>query len=322
MSATPQLRPLRVGETLDAAIKIYTRNAGQLFKTVLVLVIPFEIIGAILLASAVSGSSIIDGKFLFTNQGDLDAFTVSRLVFQALIGLLILLANAACFKAVSDTYLGERPDWRESLRFAFKRFGPVLWLAIVAFVILVVAFFALIIPAIYLAVAFSVALPVLLVERIGGFKALSRSFQLTKGRWWPTLGTLLVAAILVAIVQFVIGFVIGIVLGVVFHGSSGSPVLLVILGRMFDGIGRMISIPFFAACVTVIYYDLRVRKEGYDLQLLAEGIGRSGPASAAAPAAATPAGSEAQAPEGLSTGQEPTGLERPGGSSPPPPPSG
>jgi hypothetical protein len=320
MSATPQLRPLRVGEVLDAAIKVYTRNAGQLFKTVLIVVIPFEIIGAILLSSTVSGSSIHNGKFLFTSQSDLDAFNVSRLVLSVLIGLLVLLANAACFKAVSDTYLGERPNWRESLSFAFRRFGPVLWLSIIAFVILVVAFICLILPGIYFAVAFSVALPVLLVERIGGFKALGRSVDLVRGRWWPTLGTLLVAAILVAVIQFVIGIIIGIVLGIVFHGSGGSPVLAVVLGRLLDGVSRMVSIPFYAAAITVIYYDLRVRKEGYDLQLLAEGIGRSAP-SPAAPAAPPP-GSPVAAPEGLSSGQEPTGLERPGGSAPPPPPSG
>lgn len=321
MSATPQLRPLRVGETLDAAIKIYTRNAAQLFKTVLVVVVPFEILAGVLLASAVSGSTIIDGKFLFTSNGDLNAFRVTSVVLLALILPVILLANAACFKAVSDTYLGEPPSWRESLRYAFRRLGSVLWLLIVAVVILAIAFAALIVPFIYLFVAFSVALPVLLVERLGGFKALSRSFALTKGRWWATLGTLVVAVILVFIVQFVVGFIVGLVLAAVFSGTTDSPVLVVILRRLLDGVGRMISIPFFAACVTVIYYDLRVRKEGYDLQLLAEGIGRSAPASAA-PAGAAPAGSGFQAPEGLSSGPEPTGLERPGDSTPPPPPSG
>lgn len=321
MSATPQLRPLRVGEALDAAIKIYTRNAGQLFKTVLVVIVPFEILAAILLSTAVSGSTLLEGKFLFRSKSDLDSYAVIVLILTVLVLLITLLANAACFKAVSDTYLGEKPNWRESLGFAVKRLGPVLWLSIVAFVILVIAFIALIIPGIYLSVAFSVALPVLLVEQIGGFKALSRSFELTKGRWWPTLGTIFVATILIVVIQFIIGAIVGVIEGIAFHGSGGSPVLRVVLQRILDGAGQMISIPFYAACVTVIYYDLRVRKEGYDLQLLAEGIGRSAPASAP-PAGAAPAGSGVQAPEGLASGQEPTGLERPGGSAPPPPPSG
>ncbi len=321
MSATPQLRPLRVGEVIDAAIKIYTRNAGQLFKTVLVVIVPFEILAAILLASAVSGTTVVDGKFLFQSQSDLDSYGVIALILTVLVLLITLLANAACFKAVSDTYLGEKPNWRESLGFAVKRLGPVLWLSIIAFVILAIAFVALFVPFVYLFVAFSVALPVLLVERIGGFKALSRSFELTKGRWWATLGTIFVATILVVVIQFIFSAIIGVILGVAFHGSGGSPVLRVVLQRILDGAGQMISIPFYAACITVIYYDLRVRKEGYDLQLLAKGIGRSAPASAA-PAGAAPAGSETRAPDGLSSGQEPTGLERPGGSSPPPPPSG
>jgi len=317
MSAT-ELRPLRVGEVLDAAIKVYTRNARELFKTVLVVLVPFEILAAIVLASEVSGTTLSNGKFLFATQSDLTSYTVSSLVLTLLVVLVVLLANAACFKAVSDTYLGEAPNWRQSLAFAFRRLGSVLWLSIVTFVVLVLAIIALVLPGIYLAVAFSVALPVLLVEGTGGFKALRRSLALTRGRWWATLGTILVAAVLIAVVQLVVGLILGLIGGLVFpHATGGSPVARVILQRVLDTFGRMISIPFFAACVTVIYYDLRVRKEGYDLQLLAEGIGRAAPSSGAAPEPAAPSGDH-----GAGVGSEPAERGRSGGSIPPPAPSG
>ena len=317
MSAT-ELRPLRVGEALDAAIKVYTRNARELFKTVLVVLVPFEILAAIVLASEVSGTTLSNGKFLFATQSDLTSYTVSSLVLTLLVGLVVLLANAAFFKAVSDTYLGEAPHWRESLAFAFRRLGSVLWLSIVTFVVLVLALIALVLPGIYLAVAFSVALPVLLVEGTGGFKALRRSFDLTKGRWWATLGTILVAAVLIVVVQFAVGLILGLIGGLVFpNATGGSPVARVILQRVLDTFGRMISIPFFAACVTVIYYDLRVRKEGYDLQLLAEGIGRAAPLSGAEAGAAAPSGYPS-----AGAASEPPESGRTGGSIPPPAPSG
>lgn len=326
MSATPQLRPLRVGEVLDAAIKIYTRNAGQLFRIVLVVLVPFQILAGVVLVSEISGASLIDGQITFFSTSDLNAYNVSVILLGlVLVPLVALLASAACFKAVSDTYLGDAPRWRESLGFAFRRFGSVLWLTLLTAIILALAFVALIIPSVYLAFAFSVALPVLLVERIGGFKALGRSRELVSGRWWPTFGTLLVAGILVVVIQFVLGFIIGLIFAAVFSGDGGSPVLVVILRQLATTLERMVSIPFYAACVTVIYYDLRVRKEGYDLQLLAEAIGRSAPASGdtgtATPAPATPT-SPSTEPEGLPSGQEPTGLERPGSSTSPPPPSG
>jgi len=317
MSAT-ELRPLRVGEALDAAIKVYTRNARELFKTVLVVIVPFEILAAIVLASEVSGTTLSSGKFLFASQSDLHAYFVSNLALTGLVGLVVLLANAACFKAVSDTYLGEEPHWRESLAFAFRRLGSVLWLSIVTFVALLVALIALIVPFIYLVVAFSVALPVLLVEGTGGFKALRRSIDLSRGRWWATLGTIIVAAVLLIVVQLVVGSIVGLIIGLVFpHAAGGSPVALVVLRSVVDALGRMISIPFFAACVTVIYYDLRVRKEGYDLQLLAEGIGRAAPSSGAAPEPAAPSGDQ-----GAGVGSEPAERGRTGGSIPPPAPSG
>lgn len=273
MSAV-QLRPLRIGEVLDAAIKIYLRNAGQLFRSVLAVVVPVQILTALVQSSAISGGTVVNGRLTGVQQG---GYLAAQLVIGVLTGLTALLASGACFKAVSDAYMGEAPNWRDSLRFAFGKLGSLLWLTVIVVVILILAFIALVLPGIYLGVAFAVALPVLLVEDIRGFKALSRSFQLTKGRWWPTFGTLLVALVLLYVVGIVIGLIFAALASAIISGSSSNLVLFVVISAVLGIISRTLTTPFFAACATVIYYDLRVRKEGYDLELLARDIGRSGP---------------------------------------------
>ncbi len=58
----------------------------------------------------------------------------------------------------------------------------------------------LVLPGIYLYVSFAVAVPVLLVEGAGPWRALGRSRRLVQGRWWGTFGVALVGYLLVTIV--------------------------------------------------------------------------------------------------------------------------
>lgn len=288
------LRPLRVGEALDAAVKIYLGNAGQLVKTVLVVLVPFQVLAALIQSSTLSSATLVDGKVLFPTATDLSTYVTGQIVINVVGVLVVLLANAACFRAVSEAYLGESPQWRESVGFGFRRLGSVFWLSLVTVVLLIFAFIALIVPGIWLSIAWSVALPALLFERVKGFSALRRSFSLVSGRWWPTFGTLLVAIVILFVVQFVIGLVAGAIIGGLVPGTSTNVAVLIAVSAVFGVVSRMISTPFIAACVTVIYYDLRVRKEGLDLELLAQGIGRSaagtgaGGSGLAAPSSSVP----------------------------------
>jgi hypothetical protein len=127
-------------------------------------------------------------------------------------------------------------------------------------------------------VAWSVALPVLFVEGKGGFKALGRSAQLVKDRWWATFGRFFVGYILVSVVSTAVTLLwVALALLVVDKSSLGALVLQHI-GSLF---GSLVTTPFIAALTVLIYFDLRVRKEGFDLALLAErmgGVPAEGPA--------------------------------------------
>jgi len=292
------LRPLGVGEILDVAIKIYRSRFSVLVKSVAV------VLGPVFALSAVVRLSMPAGEDLFEvgRPGTTPEFEADRLFAviagTVVIGLLAFLASqlatAACFKAVSGAYLDEQPDWRESLRFARSRLGALLWLSFLLAILLLPAFLACIVPGIYLYVAWAVAAPVLLVEDVRGWDALKRSRELVKGRFWPTAGVLVLVAILTAIVQAIF---LGVLTGLV--SVTGNEVARELANAVGQTVSSALTTPLSAAVLTVLYFDLRVRKEGFDLELLARRLGvEPGPDTGAEvlPAAPPPVTSDDQPP--------------------------
>ena len=207
---TPQLRPLSVGEVLDASFKIVRQSFGTLAGCVLVVAVPLNIVNTLITASASDDAFDFD-RHQHRGNGILATGTeiAGTLVTTTLTLVLMSLASAACFRAVSGVYLGERPTVGDSLRFAMSRLLPVIVLSFLYVLGLIPAFIALIIPGIWLAVAWSVSFPALLSEGIGPVAALGRSFRLVKGRWWPVFGALLVMYLLVAVISGILGALLG-----------------------------------------------------------------------------------------------------------------
>jgi len=278
---TPSLRPLRIGEVLDVTIKLYLRNARTLLLLVLVVAAPLHLLAALIgLSTAPSDRAGVSsfGRSSSPNV-HVSATSVTGQVVVFVLGFVVTtLATAACFKAVSDAYLGERPAVGPSLRFVGRRLLAVGWVTFLFYVGLVPAFVCLVVPGVWLGVAWTVAVPALLFEGCRGTKALRRSFRLIRGRWWPTFGTLTVGYVLAGVVS-------GILAGVLIlpFAGSGTNDGAVIANELVRAVAAVLVTPFTAALTAVIYYDLRVRKDGFDVQLLAERLGLARPTGAEGP---------------------------------------
>jgi len=269
--STPTLRPLRVGEILDAAIKVYLGNARTLIGLTAVVVVPLQLVSAIVLLSTVSTASAVpQGAFGAYSSGSDSAASLGASVVLGVTGVLVsLLTTAGCVKAVSDAYLGGEPGIASSLGFAVRRAVALFGMYIVYVLGLALGFVALIIPGIWLYGAWSVSAPALLIEGRSPVGALARSRQLVRGRWWPAAGVVLVAFVMVGVV----GGVLSGALGALVLTGKGSVVVNVIAVSFASAISSVLVRPFQAAVTTVLYYDLRVRRDGYDIALLAEQLG-------------------------------------------------
>jgi hypothetical protein len=262
---TPTLRPLSVGEVLDVGLKIWWRNLWTLFRIVVLIVLPVQVVVALVNISVPASGS-----------GSFAAAVGGRLSAQLLAWVASTLATAACFKAIADAYLGELSSWKTSLMFATRRAPAVLWVTLLSLLGEIGGVLLLVIPGIYLAVAWAVSVPALLLEDVRGRRALGRSRDLVSGRWWPVFGVIVLGTILAGIVSGGLGAVLG---AVSLAGSGRNSWSGFLASIVIGTLSKAISTPLTAAFLTVMYVDLRVRKEGFDLQLLAERLGLAPPST-------------------------------------------
>jgi hypothetical protein len=277
------MRPLNLGETLDASVKIVRARWKTLALVMVVVALPLQIANVLIISATTdvyhAGSSFsTSSDAAKTTYSDDGAYFAGQVAILALSFLGYLLGTVACYRAVSDTYLGRPTSARASLSFAADRLGSTLWLTIVLVLGLLAGFIALILPGIWLSIAWSVAYPVMLVEGVGGVGALRRSFRLTEGRWWATTGRLVVAYILATVISAVATALFVVPANQLVDDTSTTALLL---DHAADFAVSLVTTPFIAAVTTLVYFDLRVRKEG----------SVPGAAPGGAPAAPSPPGS-------------------------------
>jgi hypothetical protein len=193
-----------------------------------------------------------------------------------------LLAPAACFKAIGSAYLGQKATWQESLRYALKRFWAILAVTLLYGLAVMGGSIAFIAPGVWVFVVFSLAVPALMLENAGPIESMGRSFNLIKDHWWRTFGFYLLTALLVGVVSAIVG---GILVAVTLATLDESSVAALAVQSVVNVISQVVTTPLIAAVIAVQYFDLRIRKEAFDLQLLAQSIGGEAPTQAPAPGA-------------------------------------
>ena len=264
---TPQLRPLSIGEVLDAGFRLLRARFGTLVVCVLVPMVPLSIIATILEASTNEAAFDINADTTTSSDGSVIA---GALISTLLQGAAAALAVAACFRVISSAYLGEEATAGPSLRYGLSRLLPLMVAYIVLSITLGIGFVLFIIPGVFLSVKWSVAFAAIVSERAGPFSAMGRSWELTRGHWWRTFGTLLVLGLLSLVLYLAIVAGLG---SAIATNQDMSEVTYATLTVVLTIVLFAILYPLIAAIISVMYYDLRVRNEGFDLQLLAQGVG-------------------------------------------------
>ena len=266
-SFTPQLRPLSIGETLDAGFRLLRARFGTLIVCVLVPMVPLSIIATIIEASTNDQAFDVNSTATTSDDGAAIAGTLIGALIQ---GAAAALAVAACFRVISSAYLGERAEAGPSLRYGLSRLLPLMVAYIVLSVVVGISALFLLLPAIFFSVKWSVTFAAIVAERAGPFRGMGRSWELTRGHWWRVFGTLLVVALIALVLYIAVVAGLG---GAIATSDDMSQVTYATLTTALTVILFAILYPLVASIVTVIYYDLRVRNEGFDLHLLAQGVG-------------------------------------------------
>lgn len=103
--------------------------------------------------------------------------------------IITALGIASLIYAIKDK--DESIDILEAYRRGWRKLRSFLWITILFIAALLLGLILLIIPGIVFYVWFSFATYVLITEDLKGFKALNKSREYTRGRWWAVFGRLL-----------------------------------------------------------------------------------------------------------------------------------
>lgn len=249
-----ELRPLSTGEILDNAFGLYRRHFAPLVVIVLVVSAVPTILELYVQAS---------GGFL------------ARPVLGMLTGLLNIvlsaIGTAAAVFIVSDSYLGRPVDAWDALSRAVPYIARVVVLSILTTLVVGLGFMFFLVPGVIFLSALVVSTQALVLEENRSpTEAMGRSWQLTKGSRWKVLALVVVTAIIVAIPSMAGGIAAAFL-------TTGPAVLTDLpmgwyLAMVVGAVVQLLLYPLMYSVLTVLYYDLRVRKEGFDLEVLAQAL--------------------------------------------------
>ena len=142
-------------------------------------------------------------------------------------------------------------------------------------VLMTMGFALLIVPGIIITVLiiyWSADIPVVAIEGCKPIAALKRSFELVRGNWWRTFSTILLTILVVMGLTIVMSVLLAAPMTLI--GDEG---LTGTTARVTSALSGMLSnaiiAPIAATAGTLIYLDLRSRKEDYDLEALSEQMG-------------------------------------------------
>lgn len=259
-----RLRPLGLGDVIDETARLYLRHFRRFVEVGAVALVPVGLLSAI-------------PDLIF----DAEEFSEAR-IFVAIAGGALwvpamLVTLAAMTYLMSDVCLGRRPSVREVYGQVLGRLLPFLGLGLIVGAVLAILSVTLIgIPvAVYLFIMWLVSHVVLLIERQPIFRALGRSRRLVQGSWWRVFFFSIVLYFIYGILNGLFSFPAAmlslIALAAELTGLFGGAVR--ILTYLLNVAGQVLVLPLYFGAYTVIYYDLRVRREALDIEQQAGELG-------------------------------------------------
>ena len=178
----------------------------------------------------------------------------------SLLGLIVFLMvvspiiSAAITHAVSEVYLGRPVSYGQSIRFGIKLLLPLIGTAMLMMLIIFAGLLLLIIPGLYLTLAFLLTYQVMVIENRSGWNALKRTRELSSDNLLRIFAVYFVAMVLMSVVSGGLGLV-----------TMSWP----IVSAAVSAVVQAIFAAYMAATLVVIYFDIRCRKEAFDLEHLA-----------------------------------------------------
>jgi len=266
------LRPLTLGEMLDRAFQLYRSRFALFVGIAAVAYLPLFIMQAFPLWAS---------KAISPAAGIATVLGFILLLVLRLLG--VAAASSATIIVVSAAYL-ERPI---TIREAYGRVAGML---VRVFLIMIVmgigigiGMLLLIVPGVILFLMWALAIPVAVLEDAGLGESFARSRQLTAGHRSRVFVIYLLYFVLLFALEMGLAAPLGAIVALksghaAIAGASAAPI---VVNAIITFAADCLVTPVLTISLSLMYYDERVRKEAFDIQLMMNALGE-GPAGSAA----------------------------------------
>ena len=256
------LRPLTLGEILDRTFTLYRRN---FLLFVGISAIPQTLVLAINVISLLLGTK--GAARAFTGLG-IGLSLVIGLVVAIVAVLAIFYSQGATILAVKDLYLGRPASILDSFRRTRGEILPIMGVGILTGLAVVFGLILLVVPGIFIACRLFASVPVMLTEGRGPRDAMSRSWDLTQG----AAGRAFVIYLLYLVILFAFALVlVSPFSALAVLAGIRNPEMMrfwTFIADLGNRVSSTLVSPFLLIASAVFYFDLRVRKEAFDLQFM------------------------------------------------------
>lgn len=271
------LRPLGYGELLDELFDLYKKNFVLFVGIFGIVQIPMLLVSTFAMMPWMkfmermsTGTPPADPMAVFAPLLEMLVWVLPVSLISTALGLV---ATGATTWAVSSCYLGVRPTIIQSYKAIMPRVLPLLGTILLIYLLSLAGVVACCVGIVVVGILTALATEVVILEGAGSVDALKRSYRLTAPNWVRVLVVGLIGIVLMSVIQSLVTAPIQ-----VFAMFSKSGMTIVyLMSALLGGVVKVLTMPIWIITYVLLYYDIRVRSEGFDIEMLAAGMGASAP---------------------------------------------
>lgn len=258
-TSMPRFEAMTTGALLDRAFRLYANNFALLLGITAVAYVPLYGLMLLIQSSLTGGISA---------TASLSALVVQVVFIILWASIALPISTGAATFAISERYLGNPVNSADALQRALKNLWTMSIAQLSAGVRIMIGFILLIVPGILWSLSYALIIPAVMVEGLKAGPSLKRSAELAKGQRGKVFAIMVVINLLVVLLSAGVGSLAKIVLNLESTGGA-------IFGNAIDNIVTIVLTPLGIVANILLYYDLRIRKEGFDLEMLSRSFGAS-----------------------------------------------
>ncbi|HET9558987.1 MAG TPA: hypothetical protein VFS70_17755 [Actinomycetota bacterium] len=264
-------------DLLDGSFRLLKANLGTIVLVAAVFLIPVNLVAAFFQRDLLGGYGFLEfaqDPSLLEEAADpaaSNAPLVGGLIATLATILVTPFIGGATSMIVAASYLGGELRAGPAMRATGRRFLVLLAVFFLTGLLKLGGLLLCLVGALIPMAFFLVTTPVVMVEESGPIQSMARSVTLVRPRFWPVMAIGIGSGLLASLLGNILATPFAIAALAVGYRWGW---ILAAIGAILPA---LITTPFVSILATLVYFDLRIRNEGFDLQMIAAELARGAP---------------------------------------------